>query len=96
MPHICNALTGFIYTDKFTGTLDEHEFYRVMPLGSTQKLFFEGIDEYLEWRCREYVESRTDLTDKQILDMSNSPLDSPPVPIRTDFLSCYSAISKSF
>ena len=52
MHEIRNALTGHVYTDKFAGTRDETDFYRVMPLGSTEKLFFENVDEYAKWRIR--------------------------------------------
>lgn len=93
MPEIRNALTGHVYTDKFTGTRDETEFYRVMPLGSTQKLFFEDVDQYAKWRVHEYVESRTELTDRQMVELAAEPFDFTPAPLRTDFLSCYSVKS---
>lgn len=93
MSEIRNALTGHVHTDKFTGTRDETEFYRVMPLGSTQKLFFDNVEQYAQWRVREYVESRPELSDKQMLEMATAPFDFSPAPLRTDFLSCYSGKS---
>ena len=91
MTEIRNALTGQIHTDKFVGTRDEAEFYRVMPLGSTVKLFFDTVDEYAEWRCREYVEPLSWLTDEKREALREAPFDFEPAPIRTDFLSCHSA-----
>lgn len=49
---IVNALTGFEHTYKFVGSLAELEFYRVMPEGSSRKIFFDSADEYGLW-CKQ-------------------------------------------
>lgn len=87
---IKNALTGFVHEDKFEGTIAEREFYRVMPLGSSQKLFFDNLQEYAEWRCNTYIRSNPDLSEKEIDQFCLDPFGVPPAPIVTDFLSCYS------
>ena len=47
---IVNALTRYVHTDKRVGSKAELEFFRVMPMGSTTKLFFDDEQQYLQWR----------------------------------------------
>ena len=48
------------YTDTLTddrvGSAAEKNYYRVIPPGSTKKLFFRNREEYALWRLREYTE----------------------------------------
>lgn len=47
------AYTG-IMTDDRVGSAAERNYYRVIPAGSTEKLFFKDREEYGKWRLREY------------------------------------------
>lgn len=51
---ITNALTGRIYPDKYEGSAAETDFYRVMPLHSCRKLFFDSLAEYRVWFEMQY------------------------------------------
>lgn len=53
--HIVNAYTGEV-TRYRVGSKHEKMFYRVMPYGSTRKIFFEDESEYVKWRIREYTD----------------------------------------
>lgn len=51
-PYIVNSATGVTTEDK-RETKDEKKYYRVMPVNSDEKLFFDSRDQYLEWRRKE-------------------------------------------
>lgn len=48
------AYTG-MQTDDVVGSPAERNYYRVIPAGSTEKLFFKNREEYGRWRIREYT-----------------------------------------
>ncbi len=49
MTFVKNTLTGFVY-DFEKNTNAEKALFRVMPLDSTEKLYFDTKDQYFEWR----------------------------------------------
>jgi hypothetical protein len=81
---IHNALTGQIY-DKYVGSKDELDFYRVIPVGSTEKLFFENKEEYGRWRLKVYIEENNHIEennkDRLYLDYLETPFSFYPAPL---------------
>ena len=70
------AYTG-IETDDRVGSAAERNYYRVIPAGSTVKLFFKNVEEYGMWREREYCCPLND-DDQLIID---DPFDFYPLPL---------------
>ena len=87
---IRNALTGFVHDDKRVGTRAELEFYRVMPEGSTTKLFFDTPAQYARWRLQRHADGHPGVTEAALDLLAEDPFEFPPAAIRTDFLSCRS------
>ena len=54
MNAIRNAYNGKIYHGIFEGSVEERQFFRVMPLDGTKKLFFESEEEYKLWFHKQF------------------------------------------
>lgn len=51
-PYIVNSGTGVVTEDK-KETNDEKKYYRVMPVDSCEKLYFDSKDQYIIWRQKQ-------------------------------------------